>query len=75
MKTIVILGFSYLIRIIGAVLMMAIIFLGWFLLDNLQQGVIVITLSETVMLIISVVFIVWLSLRLMLYGEELSEKF
>jgi hypothetical protein len=69
MKTIVMMGLSYLIRTIGSVLMMALVLLCWFLSDNLTQGVIVITIGETVMLIISVVFTFWLSLRLMMYGK------
>lgn len=66
---------SYLIRIIGAVLMMAVILLCWFLLDDLQQGIIVITFFDTAKLIASIIFLLWFSLKLMMYGEELSEKF
>lgn len=74
MVVIFLVGLSYLIKAIGSILMIGIIFFGYCLLESLQQGVFSLTLSESLKLFASAIFLFWVSLRLMMFGEKLSRK-
>jgi len=74
-KVIFLASISFLIKIIGTVMMIVIIFLAYSLLEGIEQGDIILTFGDVLKLIISAIFLFWVSLRLMIFGDELSKKY
>ena len=74
-ETVFLVGLSFIIRALGAIIIMGIIFFGFCLLRGEKQGVFVLTIGDNLKLLASAIFLFWISLRLMMFGQELYKKY